>query len=171
MYRGEMDKQERRRNLKDFREGKIDYLISTDLASRGLDVEHVSRVVGRRVTGRADRRTVVADGGGSRAGSGSRRCQDGALGIDPRWVRVCCHGPRLDRRWLVGLRSGRRCRVRLPDGGAVGTGGPHPVDHRWRTARGGAQRGSAACRRRSDSLPGAHGVRPVARRDDRAGGA
>lgn len=45
MYRGEMDKQERRRNLKDFREGKIDYLISTDLASRGLDVEHVSRVI------------------------------------------------------------------------------------------------------------------------------
>ena len=45
MYRGEMDKQERRRNLKDFREGKIDYLISTDLASRGLDVDHVGRVI------------------------------------------------------------------------------------------------------------------------------
>jgi len=45
IYRGEMDKQERRRNLKAFIEGKIDYLISTDLAGRGLDVEHVGRVI------------------------------------------------------------------------------------------------------------------------------
>lgn len=45
VYRGEMDKVERRANLKAFREGKIDLLISTDLASRGLDVEHVSRVI------------------------------------------------------------------------------------------------------------------------------
>lgn len=45
IYRGEMDKQERRRNLKDFRDGKINYLISTDLAGRGLDVDHVGRVV------------------------------------------------------------------------------------------------------------------------------
>ncbi len=45
VYRGEMDKIERRRNLKIFREGKIDLLISTDLASRGLDVEHVGRVI------------------------------------------------------------------------------------------------------------------------------
>lgn len=45
VYRGEMDKVERRRNLKAFREGKTDLLISTDLASRGLDVEHVGRVI------------------------------------------------------------------------------------------------------------------------------
>lgn len=45
IYRGEMDKVERRNNLKAFREGKIELLISTDLASRGLDVEHVSRVI------------------------------------------------------------------------------------------------------------------------------
>ncbi len=45
IYRGEMDKQERRRNLKAFIDGKIDYLISTDLAGRGLDVEHVGRVI------------------------------------------------------------------------------------------------------------------------------
>jgi superfamily II DNA/RNA helicase len=45
VYRGEMDKGERRRNLKAFREGEIDLLISTDLASRGLDVEHVGRVI------------------------------------------------------------------------------------------------------------------------------
>jgi ATP-dependent RNA helicase RhlE len=44
-YRGEMDKIERRNNLKAFREGQIDFLISTDLASRGLDVEHVGRVI------------------------------------------------------------------------------------------------------------------------------
>lgn len=45
IYRGEMDKVERRRNLKDFRDGKVGLLISTDLASRGLDVDHVGRVI------------------------------------------------------------------------------------------------------------------------------
>ncbi|MGK5085508.1 DEAD/DEAH box helicase [Bdellovibrionota bacterium FG-1] len=45
IYRGEMDKVERRANLKAFRDGKIGLLISTDLASRGLDVDHVGRVV------------------------------------------------------------------------------------------------------------------------------
>jgi len=45
IYRGEMDKLERRANLKAFRDGKVDLLISTDLASRGLDVEHVGRVI------------------------------------------------------------------------------------------------------------------------------
>ncbi len=45
IYRGEMDKIERRKNLKSFREGQVKILISTDLASRGLDVDHVSRVI------------------------------------------------------------------------------------------------------------------------------
>jgi ATP-dependent RNA helicase RhlE len=45
IYRGEMDKIERRANLKAFRDGKIEFLVSTDLASRGLDVEHVGRVI------------------------------------------------------------------------------------------------------------------------------
>jgi superfamily II DNA/RNA helicase len=45
IYRGEMDKVERRSNLKAFREGKIDLLVSTDLAARGLDVEHIDRVI------------------------------------------------------------------------------------------------------------------------------
>ncbi|OFZ23207.1 MAG: RNA helicase [Bdellovibrionales bacterium GWB1_55_8] len=45
VYRGEMDKVERRKNLQLFRDGKIPFLISTDLASRGLDVEHVGRVI------------------------------------------------------------------------------------------------------------------------------
>ncbi|MBL7670185.1 MAG: DEAD/DEAH box helicase [Bdellovibrionaceae bacterium] len=45
LYRGEMDKVERRANLKSFRDGKIDLLVSTDLASRGLDVDHVDRVI------------------------------------------------------------------------------------------------------------------------------
>lgn len=45
IYRGEMDKVERRKNLKTFRDGKVELLVSTDLASRGLDVEHVGRVI------------------------------------------------------------------------------------------------------------------------------
>lgn len=45
VYRGEMDQGTRRTNLKKFRNGDIDLLISTDLAARGLDVEHVGRVI------------------------------------------------------------------------------------------------------------------------------
>jgi superfamily II DNA/RNA helicase len=45
IYRGEMDKVERRANLKKFRDGVIPFMISTDLASRGLDVDHVGRVI------------------------------------------------------------------------------------------------------------------------------
>ncbi len=45
VYRGSMDKVTRRNNLKAFRDGQIDLLISTDLASRGLDVDHVGRVI------------------------------------------------------------------------------------------------------------------------------
>lgn len=45
VYRGEMDKNERRSNLKKFRAGEIDLLVSTDLAARGLDLEHVGRVI------------------------------------------------------------------------------------------------------------------------------
>jgi superfamily II DNA/RNA helicase len=49
IYRGEMDKVERRANLKKFREGQVELLISTDLAGRGLDVEHVGRVINYRL--------------------------------------------------------------------------------------------------------------------------
>ncbi len=45
IYRGEMDKLQRRANLKAFRDGAVDVLVSTDLASRGLDVQHVGRIV------------------------------------------------------------------------------------------------------------------------------
>jgi len=43
--RGDMDKSERRANMKAFREGEIELLIATDLASRGLDLERVDRVI------------------------------------------------------------------------------------------------------------------------------
>ncbi len=45
IYRGEMDKNTRRTNLKKFRDGKINVLVSTDLAGRGLDLENVGRVI------------------------------------------------------------------------------------------------------------------------------
>jgi superfamily II DNA/RNA helicase len=45
VYCGEMDKLERKQNLKQFREGKIDFLISTDLASRGLDLDNIDCVI------------------------------------------------------------------------------------------------------------------------------
>lgn len=44
-YRGEMDKAERRQNLKSFREGKVSLLVCTDLAARGLDLDYVGRVI------------------------------------------------------------------------------------------------------------------------------
>ncbi|MCC2679790.1 MAG: helicase [Pseudobdellovibrio sp.] len=45
VYRGEMDKGERRSNLKKFRNGEVNLLISTDLAARGLDLDYVGRVI------------------------------------------------------------------------------------------------------------------------------
>jgi ATP-dependent RNA helicase RhlE len=45
VYRGEMDKVERRANLKKFRIGEVGLLVSTDLAARGLDIEHVGRII------------------------------------------------------------------------------------------------------------------------------
>jgi ATP-dependent RNA helicase RhlE len=45
VYRGEMDKIERRANLKAFRDGKVDLMICTDVASRGLDIPNVGRVI------------------------------------------------------------------------------------------------------------------------------
>lgn len=45
VYRGNMDKGQRRTNLRNFRTGKVDLLISTDLASRGLDLDYVGRVI------------------------------------------------------------------------------------------------------------------------------
>ena len=45
VYRGEMDKGTRRNNLKSFRNGEVNLLISTDLAARGLDLDYVGRVI------------------------------------------------------------------------------------------------------------------------------
>lgn len=45
VYRGEMDKNQRRLNLNQFRSGKIKYLVATDLGGRGLDIESVDRVI------------------------------------------------------------------------------------------------------------------------------
>lgn len=44
-YRGQMDRQERRENLSQFREGNVHVLIATDLGGRGLDIERVDRVI------------------------------------------------------------------------------------------------------------------------------
>ena len=45
VHRGESDPVARRRTLKAFRDGEIALLISTDLGARGLDIEHVARVI------------------------------------------------------------------------------------------------------------------------------
>lgn len=45
LYRGEMDRIERRRNLAAFRRGEVDVLLTTDLGGRGLDIDRVARVI------------------------------------------------------------------------------------------------------------------------------
>ncbi|MCP4805507.1 MAG: DEAD/DEAH box helicase [Proteobacteria bacterium] len=45
VYRGEMDRVERRANLARFRNGEVPALLATDLGGRGLDIERVDRVV------------------------------------------------------------------------------------------------------------------------------
>jgi len=44
-YRGEMDRVQRRTNLRRFRAGEIRVLVATDLGGRGLDIDQVQRVV------------------------------------------------------------------------------------------------------------------------------
>lgn len=45
VHRGDMDATERRKNLQAFRDGEVDLLIATDMGARGLDIEHVARVI------------------------------------------------------------------------------------------------------------------------------
>ena len=45
IYRGEMENTDRRKNLKKFREGEVEFLVATDLAGRGLDIPTVGRVI------------------------------------------------------------------------------------------------------------------------------
>lgn len=45
VHRGDMDQTERRRNLMAFRSGELSLLVATDMAARGLDIEHVGRVI------------------------------------------------------------------------------------------------------------------------------
>jgi superfamily II DNA/RNA helicase len=45
VHRGEVDPVARRRNLKAFREGTPGLLLTTDMGARGLDIEHVGRVI------------------------------------------------------------------------------------------------------------------------------
>ncbi|MFT4625604.1 MAG: ATP-dependent RNA helicase RhlE [Myxococcota bacterium] len=45
VYRGQMERLERRKNLAMFRSGAVSVLIATDLGGRGLDIERVERVI------------------------------------------------------------------------------------------------------------------------------
>lgn len=45
IYRGEMEKNERRTNLKKFTSGSVSLMVATDLAGRGLDIPSVDRVI------------------------------------------------------------------------------------------------------------------------------
>jgi len=42
---GSLSQAERERTLRDFREGRVRYLVATNVAARGLDVEHISHVI------------------------------------------------------------------------------------------------------------------------------
>lgn len=45
VHRGEQDPVERRRNLRAFRDGRLRFLVATDMGARGLDIAHVERVI------------------------------------------------------------------------------------------------------------------------------
>jgi superfamily II DNA/RNA helicase len=45
IYRGEMEPNERRTNLKRFSSGKVKLLVATDIAGRGLDIINIDRVI------------------------------------------------------------------------------------------------------------------------------
>jgi ATP-dependent RNA helicase RhlE len=41
-YHGDLNSKERESNLEQFREGKLQYLVCTDIAARGIDIPEVS---------------------------------------------------------------------------------------------------------------------------------
>ena len=43
--RGEMDQEKRNESLRQFKEGKINILIATDVAARGIDVPDITHVI------------------------------------------------------------------------------------------------------------------------------
>ena len=45
IYSGQMERFERKANLKSFRNGEVSVLLTTDLGGRGLDIERVERVI------------------------------------------------------------------------------------------------------------------------------
>ncbi len=45
IYRGEMDKNLRRKNFKKFQSGEVELLVATDVAGRGIDIENVTRII------------------------------------------------------------------------------------------------------------------------------
>ena len=53
-YSGEMNRLERRANLAAFRDGAVWLLLTTDLGSRGLDIDRVDRVINVHMPGRVD---------------------------------------------------------------------------------------------------------------------
>ena len=53
-YSGEMNRLERRANLAAFRDGEVWILLTTDLGSRGLDIDRVDRVINVHMPGRVD---------------------------------------------------------------------------------------------------------------------
>ena len=45
IYRGQMERSERRANLKRFRNGDVSVILTTDLGGRGIDIDRVERVI------------------------------------------------------------------------------------------------------------------------------
>ena len=67
VYRGEMEPNDRRKSLKAFRDGKVELMVATDIAGRGLDVPHVGRVINYHLPKQMDNYTHRA-GRTARAG-------------------------------------------------------------------------------------------------------
>ncbi len=92
IYRGEMDPTERRANLKAFREGLVGVLVSTDLGGRGLDIDHVARVINYNLPRNMDNylhrvgRTARAGREGLVINLVTPRDLPLMRKVDPRWV-------------------------------------------------------------------------------------
>ena len=137
---GDLGQGAREQALRAFRSGKVDVLVATDVAARGIDVEDVTHVINYQCP--EDEKTYLHRiGRTGRAGATASRSRSSTGTTCPRWRLI---------NKALGLRHPRAARrptpprehlyadLDIPDGrtGTPAAGGPHPRGPGRRGGRG-----------------------------------
>jgi len=126
---GDKQQSERNKSLEAFRKGKVQVLVATDVAARGLDVDNVGLVV--QVDAPRDADTFVHRVGRTgRAGAKGNAVAllDGrSVGIAPSLVELMHEANQKVPAWLLGMSHVARARA-LEEEGAIAAGGGGTLD-------------------------------------------